>query len=223
MWPMHAKHCPHCGGLLAPGRVEGRDRPRCESCRFVLYQNPAGAAAAVVVDGRGQVLLVRRALEPFRGTWTLPAGYQEIDEFPARTAEREAREESGLEVRSEGLLDLVFVPGDARKPVNLAVFLCRPVGGALQAGDDALDAAWFPLDDLPDPIGFDNRALILDRLTHSEAYLRLVRSMSESDTHSPARRAITYKDAGVDIAKKYGAVEQASAAIRASFTPGVVG
>lgn len=222
---MHAKHCPHCGGLLAPGRVEGRERPRCESCRFVLYQNPAGASAAVVADGRGRIVLVRRALEPFQGTWTLPAGYQEIDEYPASAAEREAREESGLEVRAEALFDVIFVPGDRRKPVNLAVYLCRPVGGALQAGDDALDAAWFALDDLPQAIGFDNRALILDRLTHSEAFRTLVRtqSMSESDTTTPARRAISYKDAGVDIAKKYGAVEQASAAIRASFTPGVVG
>jgi phosphoribosylformylglycinamidine cyclo-ligase len=203
--------------------VEGRERPRCTRCRFVLYQNPAGASAAVVVDGRGRVLLVKRALDPFQGTWTLPAGYQEIDEHPKSTAEREAREESGLEVRAEGLLDLVFVPSDARKPVNLAVYLCRPVGGELEAGDDALDAAWFPLDDLPQPIGFDNRALILDRLPHSEAYRSLVRSMTESDTQTPARRAISYKDAGVDIAKKYGAVEQASAAIRASFTPGVVG
>ncbi len=223
MGPMHAKHCPHCGGLLAPGRVEGRERPRCTSCRFVLYQNPAGAAAAVVVDGQGRVLLVRRALQPFQGTWTLPAGYQEIDEYPKSTAEREAREESGLEVRAEALLDLLFVPGDPRKPVNLAVYLCRPMGGELQAGDDALDAAWFPLDDLPQPIGFDNRALILDRLPHSEAYRRLVQAMNESETQTSARRAITYKDAGVDIAKKYGAVEQASAAIRASFTPGVVG
>jgi phosphoribosylformylglycinamidine cyclo-ligase len=192
----------------------------------VLYQNPAAAAAAVVVDGCGRVLLIRRALEPFKGAWALPAGYQEIDEEPARTAEREAREECGLEICAEALLDLLFVPDDPRKPANLAVYLCRAVGGQLRPGDDALDAAWFDLDDLPPEIGFDNRSLVLDPLTQSEAYRRLVAAMSASETTDPvpaARPSVSYKDAGVDIAKKYGAVEQARAAIGETFTPGVVG
>jgi len=226
MGSSQANHCPLCGAPLCAARIEGRERPRCTRCRFVLYLNPAGAAAAVVVDGRGRVLLIRRALDPFKGTWTLPAGYQEIDEEPARTAEREAREESGLEIRAEALLDLVFVPDDPRKPANLAVYLCRVVGGSLCPGDDALDAAWFELDHLPSEIGFENRRLVLDRLPQSEAYRRLVNAMSAPETKTPgagARPTISYKDAGVDIAKKYGAVEQARAAIRASFTPGVVG
>jgi phosphoribosylformylglycinamidine cyclo-ligase len=226
MGSLQAKHCPLCGALLAPGQVEGRRRPRCTRCRYVLYQNPASAAGAVVVDARGRVLLIRRALEPFRGTWTLPAGYQEIDEEPARTAEREAQEESGLVIRAETLLDLLFVSDDPRKPANLALYLCRAVGGSLRPGDDALDAAWFDLDHLPAEIGFDNRTLVLDRLPESEAYRRLVTAMSSPQTNPPAgdaRPSVSYKDAGVDIAKKYGAVEQARGAIRESYTPGVVG
>jgi phosphoribosylformylglycinamidine cyclo-ligase len=227
MWPSQAKHCPLCGAPLVDGHVQGRERPRCTRCRFVHYQNPAGAAAGVVVDEAGRVLLVKRALEPGRGSWALPAGYQEVDEEPARAAEREVREETGLLVECCALLDLIFVPGDVRKAANLAVFLCRPTGGKLLPGDDALDAAWFALDDLPATIAFDNRSRILELLPRHPAYLRIVHAMSHPETSSPsgaaARKPISYKDAGVDIAQKYGAVESAKAAISATKTPGVIG
>jgi ADP-ribose pyrophosphatase YjhB (NUDIX family) len=144
--------------------VGGRIRPRCGSCEFVLYQNPAAAAAGVVLNACGEILLVRRALEPYRGHWALPAGYQELDEDPCETVRREVLEESGIEVEVIGLLDLLFVPEDPRKPANVAVYLCRACGGELFPGDDASEAGWFPLGALPEPIGFENLPRILERL-----------------------------------------------------------
>jgi 8-oxo-dGTP diphosphatase len=144
--------------------VEGRHRKRCARCRFVLFENPASAAAGVVVDARLRVLLVRRAIEPFRGSWALPAGYQEADELPQETARREVMEETGIDVRVGRLLDLVFVPKDARKPANVAFFLCQPTGGRLRAGEDAVEAAWFPLAGLPADLGFQNGPLLLHRM-----------------------------------------------------------
>lgn len=161
MWPQDARHCPACGTGLVQAHVEGRARARCPACPFVLYQNPASAAAGLVLDPHGRVLLVRRAIEPFRGSWALPAGYQEIDEDPRRTVVREVLEESGIEIEVVELLDLLFFPADARKPANLAVFLCRAVGGGLRPGHDASEAAWFALDDLPPDLGFENGPLIL--------------------------------------------------------------
>ncbi|MBK7877549.1 MAG: NUDIX domain-containing protein [Planctomycetes bacterium] len=137
-WQRRAKHCPLCASPLALGAIEGRERLGCSACAFVLYENPASASAAVVLDERRRVLLVRRAIEPFRGSWALPAGYQEIDEPPEAAAVREVREECGVEVEVIALLDLLFVPEDLRKSANLAVYLCRPVGGVLAAGEDAL-------------------------------------------------------------------------------------
>ena len=138
------------------GTVEGRERVRCTGCRFVLYENPACAAAGMVVGDDGRVLLVRRAIEPFRGHWALPAGYQEIDEEPAQAAVREVAEESGIEVEVVRLLDLLFVPAHPIKPSNLAVYLCRAVGGSLRGGEDTLEAAWFDPSALPADMGFDN-------------------------------------------------------------------
>ncbi len=133
----------------------------------MYYLNPACAAAGAVLDGDGRVLLIRRRIPPYRGQWALPAGYQEIDEDPRDTALREVREETGLEVEVVRLFDLVWVSDDPRKPADVIIYLCRPVGGELQAASDADDARWFPLDDLPQKVGFDNRRRILHRLPRS--------------------------------------------------------
>jgi len=169
VWSRHARHCPLCSGLLVRAAVEGRERSRCGSCSFVLYENPACAAAALVLDARGRVLLIRRAIEPFRGQWALPAGYQEVDERPEDAAVREAREEAGLAIEVVALFDLLFVPEDLRRPANVAVYLCRPLGEELVPGADALEARWFGLDELPAELAFDNGPRILERLRRLHA------------------------------------------------------
>jgi ADP-ribose pyrophosphatase YjhB (NUDIX family) len=171
MWMNRAQYCPVCGAPLEERLVDGRPRRRCTACPFVLYQNPASAAAGVILDASRRVLLVRRAIEPFRGHWALPAGYQEIEEHPTETVRREVAEETGLAVEAYRLIDLIFIPDDPRRPANLAVYLCRVVGGELLAADDAEDADWFHLDRLPDPIGFGNRERILaPLLRHPERF-----------------------------------------------------
>ncbi len=136
----------------------------------MLYLNPASAAAGVVLNESAEVLLVRRAIEPFRGFWALPAGYQEIDEDPVDTVVREVREEAGVEIEVHGLLDLLFVCDDPRRPANVAVYLCRAIGGVLRPGVEETEARWFPLDGLPARIGFDNYSRILERLRQADGY-----------------------------------------------------
>jgi ADP-ribose pyrophosphatase YjhB (NUDIX family) len=170
MWQDKAKHCPLCSAELITGDLGGRTRLRCVRCPFVLYSNPASAAAGVVFNEHAEVLLVRRAIEPFLGYWALPAGYQEIDEEPVETVIREVLEEAGVEVEVHGLLDLLFVCDDPRKPANVAVYLCRAIGGTLRPGHEESEAAWFPLDRLPGEIGFDNYRRILGRLSAADGY-----------------------------------------------------
>lgn len=129
----------------------------------MYFWNPASAVAGAVLDGP-RVLMIRRRIEPHRGAWALPAGYQEIDEDPRDSLRREVREETGLEVEVGELFDAVWVPDDPRKPANVLVYLCTPAGGVLRAGSDASEAAWFDLNDLPEEVGFENRERILDRL-----------------------------------------------------------
>lgn len=185
MGPHALRHCPECGAAAVRAHVEGRERWRCPACPFVLFENPACAAAGVVLDERGRVLLVRRALEPCRGAWALPAGYQEVDEELRATVVREILEESGIEVEVLELFDLLFIAGEARKPANLAVYLCRPVGGELCAGHDALEAAWFDLHALPSDLGFDNGPRILARVLARHAAIRARRDPDGGDDVAP--------------------------------------
>jgi 8-oxo-dGTP diphosphatase len=127
----------------------------------VYFFNPASAAAGLVLDSTGgQVLLVRRRIQPYKGSWALPAGYQEIDEDPQVAVLREVKEETGLEVEIQRLVDVVWVGDDPRKPANVIIYLCQAVGGELRAASDVSEVGWFPLTDLPEDIGFGNRELI---------------------------------------------------------------
>ena len=164
---MPPRFCSACGAALVDRFADGRERRWCASCRQVVYENPV-PAAAVVVRRPGEVLLCRRSIEPYAGSWTLPAGYQEIDETIESTAVREVREETGLVVRLTGLLDVLTTDDDPRKAAILVVYEAVEVDGELQPGDDAREAAFHRLDDLPEPVGFRNHRLVLQRLSRRE-------------------------------------------------------
>lgn len=100
-------------------------------------------AGAVVLDDSGRVLLVRRANEPSRGLWSLPGGRVEPGETAADAAAREVLEETGLVVSVGRLLARVDLG-----PFYVDDFAARVVSGSLVAGDDALDAGWFTVDEM---------------------------------------------------------------------------
>jgi len=107
----------------------------------------------VLVEQEGKVLLVRRVNEPGRGMWTLPAGFVNAYEDPARAAERECFEETGLQVEVTGLLDVIAGREHERGADIVIIYTARAVGGTLAAGDDADKAGFFPRNALP-PLAF---------------------------------------------------------------------
>jgi len=102
----------------------------------------------------GKVLLAKRAHEPRRGSWGIPAGFMEYGEHPERTAVREAKEETGLVVRLAGLFGVYAGRDDPRTRAVLILYRAKIAGGRLKAGDDASDVGFFALDRLPRPIAF---------------------------------------------------------------------
>ncbi len=158
-----AAYCLVCGASLESRKIYGHSRQACPECDFIVFENTACAAAAVVVRGR-EVLLVRRAIDPGKGRWGFPAGFQDYGESPAETAVREVREETCLEVELLRLLDVVLSRDNPRKLINLVVYLARAVAGELAAADDATEARFFPLDKLPEDLAFENNRQILGQL-----------------------------------------------------------
>lgn len=115
---------------------EGREYPR----RPVV-----GVGGVVVRDGA--VLLVKRAVEPLRGRWSLPGGAVELGEKLEEAVARELQEETNLTVRVQGLVEafdrITRDPdGRARYHYVLLDFLCEPVSGDLVAGSDVDAVAW---------------------------------------------------------------------------------
>ena len=95
---------------------------------------------AVVHDGHGRLLLVRRGHEPHRGRWSLPGGRVEAGESAEQAVEREVREETGLVVRAGAPVGRVQIPGNGLvyEVLDLACTLVDPTA-APAAGDDATD------------------------------------------------------------------------------------
>jgi 8-oxo-dGTP diphosphatase len=145
--------CIRCGTQTEDVERSGRLRPTCPACGWVYYaKNATGAALLIVQDDA--VLLVQRAHQPYLGEWMLPAGFVEYGEFAEESAVREAEEETSLQVGLIGLWGFYFGTDDPRNVAHLAVYAARPIGGDLQAGDDAIDARYFHRDALPAEIAF---------------------------------------------------------------------
>ena len=107
---------------------------------------------AVLTDDRGRLLLVRRANEPGRGLWSVPGGRVEPGETPARAVVREVVEETGLAVVVTGLAGVVERAAPSGEVYVIEDHTARLAAGvdpeSARAGDDALDVAWMPVEDL---------------------------------------------------------------------------
>jgi ADP-ribose pyrophosphatase YjhB (NUDIX family) len=110
-------------------------------------------AVEILVERGDEVLLVLRLNEPGQGMWSLPGGYMDADEDPARAAERECREETGLDVEITHLLDVLSDREFPNSADIVIAYAARIRGGILKAGDDAGQAEFFPRADLP-PVAF---------------------------------------------------------------------
>ena len=109
-------------------------------------ERPIVGVGGIVLDGN-RVLLVRRSREPLKGQWSIPGGAVEVGEPLADALRREMREETGLQVRLLGLvevLDRILRDSEGRIQYHFVLmdYLCQPVGGELRAGTDAAQVRW---------------------------------------------------------------------------------
>src|SRR4029079_16959624 len=133
------RHCPQCGGVLEQRLLKAGDPSRllCTRCGFIFYLDPKVAVGTIVRTADDRIVLVRRAIEPGYGLWVFPGGYVDRGEEITTAARREAREEAGLEIRLDGLINIYSYPG---RPIVIVVYRAAVVSGELTIDDESLEA-----------------------------------------------------------------------------------
>ena len=155
------RYCSNCGALVEQREAYGRVRPVCPACGRIHFLDPK-VAAAVLLEREGKILLVRRAVEPERGKWTLPAGFVEADEDPAEAARRECREETGLRVELLRLLDVIHGKEHSSGASIVIVYEAKIRGGEIQPSDDVDAVTFFELGALP-TLAFEATRVAIER------------------------------------------------------------
>jgi ADP-ribose pyrophosphatase YjhB (NUDIX family)/ribosomal protein S18 acetylase RimI-like enzyme len=140
--------CPICAHELTEREEGGRVRPACDNCGYVHYLNPV-PGVGMVIEMNGGVVLIQRGHPPHKDKWTLPSGFVEADESAEEAAIREAEEETGLQVEIIELANINSFPEGPPVSGIMIFYRMRPVGGTLQAGDDAIDVRVFQPHEMP--------------------------------------------------------------------------
>ena len=146
--------CSRCGAPLRLGPVEGEDRERlaCESCGHIVYVNPRLVVTAFPVTEAGELVLLRRGIEPGYGSWAQPGGFLEVDETVNQAAIRETFEETGLIIEPGEIIGLYT---RLEAAVVTIAFEARIVGGVATVTPEALEVRTFRPEEIPwDGIAF---------------------------------------------------------------------
>jgi len=127
----------------------------------MTLRSPALTVDGILIEDHS-ILLIQRKHSPFQGSWALPGGFVEYGEKTEDAMIREMFEETGLEIKIRVLLGVYSDPHrDPRGHTVTVAYLVEPVGGALNAGDDACSVKFFKANELPE-LAFDHAIIVKD-------------------------------------------------------------
>ncbi|MBX5463838.1 MAG: NUDIX hydrolase [Steroidobacteraceae bacterium] len=162
------KFCSHCGSTVSQRVPPGDHLPRfvCDACGTIHYQNPR-IVVGCVPEHDGRILLCKRAIEPRRGYWTVPAGFMENGETLQQGAARESQEEALASVEIGSLLSVVTVLSAHQVHVFFRATLRTPEFGP---GPESLEVKLVRPEEIPWPeIAFPSTVFALERYLEDRA------------------------------------------------------
>lgn len=146
----HLNFCSRCGSPLRFGAVPGEERERlaCAACGHIAYVNPRLVVTTLPITEAGEIVLIRRGIDPGIGRWAQPGGFLEVDETVNQAAIRETWEETGLLVAPG---DIVGLYTRLEAIVVTIVFEARIVGGVAGPTPEATEIVAFAPESIPWP------------------------------------------------------------------------
>jgi ADP-ribose pyrophosphatase YjhB (NUDIX family)/uncharacterized protein (DUF952 family) len=182
------RHCPRCATPLDAHAGAHDAHVRCPACGFFQYDNPVPAAVVLIVRG-DELLVVRRAIEPYRGRWDTVGGFLDPGETAEACAVREVREELGCElVGLEPLGTFASTYGDGgRATVGMAFTAGLAPGAQVRLDEENSEFAWAPLDAVPD-LAFDDGRAAVDALLDRRRLFHVARRVDfdrDADAYVP--------------------------------------
>jgi len=144
------QYCPVCGSShFEESNVKSKE---CHNCGFKYYANPSSSTVALILNSQGELLVVRRAKEPAKGTLDLPGGFVDMDETGEEGVKREVMEETSLEVTEAKYLfslpNKYLYSGMNIHTLDM-FYICKVDDiSKLKAGDDAAETMWVPVDEI---------------------------------------------------------------------------
>jgi 8-oxo-dGTP diphosphatase len=153
-------YCSYCGNTIISKEQDGKLRDFCPPCNTFYYENPLPVACTIVVNDKREVLLVQRKKDPYQGMWCLPIGFAETGEEVREAALRELCEEAGITGEIIRLIDVDTIDNYFYGSLAIVTYEVRKTGGAVCPGDDATDARYFPIAELPELAWSSNKKAI---------------------------------------------------------------
>ncbi len=154
------KYCPNCKTELKRKLRDNVFRLCCPNCGFIFWNNPT-PVASVVIHKDGEVLMLKRAKEPFRGYWVLPGGYINVEETAEEAVIREAKEEVNVEITLEKLIGAYRIDDDPRG-INIDIIYSAQGKGSVALSPEDSEFNYYKLSSLPELIAYKHREAIED-------------------------------------------------------------
>ncbi len=140
--------CSRCGARLVFGAIPGEDRDRlaCQACGHIVYVNPRLVVTTFPITEAGEIVLIRRGIEPGKGLWAQPGGFLEVDETVHEAAIRETHEETGLLIEPGAIIGLYT---RLEASVVTIAYEARIVGGTAAPTPEASEIVAYAPEDIP--------------------------------------------------------------------------
>jgi len=154
------QYCIECGGMLETKEMDSRRRLICRQCGRIHYRNPLPVVVGVLSREDGEILLIRRGIDPGKGKWALPGGFMEEDESPEEAVLREIEEEIGTKGELAGLIGVYRTKSELYGSIIIIGYKIMVQSESYCPGKEVSEVKSFLKSELP-PLAFSSHKEIM--------------------------------------------------------------